>query len=73
MKTITLQNLKSFKTKGTKTYVISNREYSIFQCEDESFGCNFFKDGELIDVSSGDMLLREVKEEIVLVANHYNK
>ena len=77
MKTLTLKNLNSFKTKGTTTYVVGNRAYTIFQCEDESWGCNFYLDGQLVDVSFGDMLLREVKEEIVIVANyhmlgHYN-
>ena len=74
MKT-TKQNLNSFKLKGTSTYVIGNRAYEIFQAEDESWGCNFYEDGQLIDVSGGngqELLLREVKEEIVDIANYYN-
>ena len=70
---ITSKNLNSFKTKGTKTYTINNRRYEVFQCEDLPWGVNFYEGGQLTDVSRGEMLLREVKEEIIIVANYYNK
>ena len=69
MKTLTLQNLNSFKIKGTKTYVIAQNTFEIFQREDADWGVNFFESGELVDVIYGEMLLRECKEMIVAVVN----